>query len=584
MPLRFRIFAGFSLIVLLVGVIIFFYGRYFIAQNVIGRAQREVARSLKAAWSEYRHELDRLALVTDFLTRFHAVKAIDNNRRVEAIKERYNLDYVLIEHPTAEKLPAGVTTETKMLTAEELRRISPELARRAIIKDQPTPMARTTVLGELRDALVIEGSAPIFDQQGIPRGILRVGKMLNRNFALVDRIQETIFGKQTSDGKPTGTVTIFLGERRIATTVLTDTGERAIGTFLSCAVSDKLYGQGLSWNDRAFVVNDWYLTAYDPIRSRDGKIIGILYVGILERPFIRIKEQMYFNLGLLLLSVVLVCLFLSYRIASGITIPVLKVTSAAQALSRGNWEVRVRTPTSVDEINILSETFNMMAEELQRERQALIEANQKLEAANRNYLNMVGFVSHELKGVLGSIIMNIYALKDGYLGTLNPSQQKALNAAARSLEHFEMMVKNYLDLSRIEKGELKLTRQTLNLFEDVIKPCLATFEKPLQEKKMRVEKEVPPDLVLSGDRSLLQIVFNNLFSNAIKYGAAGGLIKITCRKEKGLLYVEVYNDGRPIPPEQLPLLFQRFSRLPETGQVKGTGLGLFITKEIIEKH
>ncbi|MCM8769516.1 MAG: HAMP domain-containing histidine kinase, partial [Candidatus Omnitrophica bacterium] len=227
---------------------------------------------------------------------------------------------------------------------------------------------------------------------------------------------------------------------------------------------------------------------------------------------------------------------------------------------------------------------NAMAEELQKERENLISTNQKLEAVNRNYLNMVSFVSHELKGVLGSIVMNIYALKDGYLGSLNQAQQRALKAAARSLEHFEIMVKNYLDLSRIEKEELKVTRLPLDLLEDVVKPCLVNFEKPLQEKKMILTQEIPPGLKLSGDRSLLQIVFNNLLSNAIKYGQTGGLIKISCQLKNNSLYCEVYNDGCPIPEEKLSLLFKRFSRLPETSQVKGTGLGLFITKEIVEKH
>ncbi|MCM8770132.1 MAG: cache domain-containing protein, partial [Candidatus Omnitrophica bacterium] len=299
--MRFRIFAGFALIIFFLGAIILFYGRYFIAQNIIGRAQREVTRYLKAAWSEYHHELDRLGLVADFLSRLHAVRISGSSQKVKDIKERYKLDYILIDALAPGEYSRGVITETKLLTSDQLAHISPELASKAVIADRATPMARSTHLGELRDALVMEASVPMGDQSGQVKNLLRVGKMLNRNFDLVDRIQEIIFEKKKFNGKPTGTVTVFLGDRRIATTVLTDTGERAIGTLLSQSVSEKVYGEGVSWNDRAFVVNDWYLTAYEPIRSRNGKVIGILYVGILERPFLQIRQRMFFNLGIILL-------------------------------------------------------------------------------------------------------------------------------------------------------------------------------------------------------------------------------------------------------------------------------------------
>lgn len=584
LPLRLRIFSGFALIILFMGLVIFLYGRYFIAQNIIGRTQREVARALKAAWSEYNNQLQQLGLIADFLSRFHAVRTIESIPQVTEMKKRYGFDYVYIDYLETAELPDGILTETRVLTYEELKRICPELAERAIIKDKPTPMARPTNLGELRKALVMEASTPIRDKEGKVKGRLRVGKILNYNFALVDRIQNIIFEKSTWKGKPTGTVTIFLGDRRIATTVRTEDEQRAVGTLLSCTVSDKVYGQGVSWNDRAFVVNDWYLTAYDPIRTRDGRIVGILYVGILEAPFLQIRAGMYLNLGLLLFAVILACLVLSYRIASGITTPVRQVTAAAQSLAKGNWDIPVETSTTVDELNIMLNTFNMMAKELQKEREELLHLNQKLHTANKNYLNMIGFVSHELKGVLGSIIMNIYALKDGYLGPLNEAQKKALDAAAKSLDHFEMMVKNYLDLSRIEKGELKLAVQQLDLLEDVVKPCLITFEKPLQEKKMKLQQQIPPGIILKGDRSLLQIVFNNLISNAIKYGKEEGVVQLSCSTDQSFIHCQVYNDGQPLTPEQQSLLFKRFSRLPETTRVKGTGLGLFITKEIIEKH
>ena len=102
---------------------------------------------------------------------------------------------------------------------------------------------------------------------------------------------------------------------------------------------------------------------------------------------------------------------------------------------------------------------------------------------NRNYLDMLGFVSHELKGIIGSVIMSVYSVRDGFLGFMNFKQRKALDSAVRNLERLEVTVKNYLDLSRIEKGELSVKRREVNLNEEIINEAVDTFSKQFSEKK-----------------------------------------------------------------------------------------------------
>ena len=215
----------------------------------------------------------------------------------------------------------------------------------------------------------------------------------------------------------------------------------------------------------------------------------------------------------------------------------------------------------------------------------LQKSNENLQNINKNYLDMLGFVSHELKGIMGSVIMCVYSVRDGFLGMMNFHQRKALDAAARNLERLESTVKNYLDLSRIEKGELKARKRKVN-FEDIILQAKDTFLKQISEKEMIFEDKIPKDLNVFVDKDQLITIYDNLLSNAIKYGIKGGRIIIDYKDIGESIRFSVYNDGEPIGQNKRESLFEKFYRLPSenTKMVNGTGLGLFITKKIVENH
>ncbi len=118
--------------------------------------------------------------------------------------------------------------------------------------------------------------------------------------------------------------------------------------------------------------------------------------------------------------------------------------------------------------------------------------------------------------------------------------------------------------------------------------CTSSEENSEDELKrqMQIINSVAASLEVQADPDLLRIVAHNLIGNAVKYGRQGGTITVTSRVLFDSVEIEVYNDGTPIPLDKKALLFNRFSRIisSETNRVQGTGLGLFITKEIIEKH
>ena len=225
-------------------------------------------------------------------------------------------------------------------------------------------------------------------------------------------------------------------------------------------------------------------------------------------------------------------------------------------------------------------------EVLQARCEALQARADELQAASHSYLDLLAFVAHELKSPLASAVMSLYLVKDGYLGPISPAQERSLETAGQSLEYFQDMIRNYLDLSRLEKGELQTNPTYFPLRDRVVAPVLAGMERPLERRGMVVEDRIPTGKVVYADATLLRIVYENLLSNAVKYGREGGRIVLEAEEGAGALVLSVQNDGPGIAQEHVPQLFQRFSRLhgAEHNAVRGTGLGLYICREIVEKH
>jgi two-component system NtrC family sensor kinase len=510
------------------------------------------------------------------------------------LKEKLELDYLyFVEDNKKVDVKSEIAKEafngqakdgTRVIRKEELLQMGEELYKKSEIEIRPTPKARPTETKILDSAMALECAIPVFNKERNVVGVVYGGKVLNRDFTLIDKIHDFVFENKLYDGKPIGTVTIFEEDVRIATNVLDKESKRAIGTRVSETVYKNVFLKGSKWIDRAFVVTDWYLTAYEPIYDIYGKIIGMLYVGILEKPFVDLQRSVLFALFGIIFLAIITAAILSYIFAESVVRPVRGLLLATQKLSWGDLQHKIDSQCSIREFDELADSFNKMADVLHERDKSLKISNEKLAALNKSYLDMVGFVSHELKGMLGSIVMNIYTLKDGYLGGLNEKQKKAVDATARSLDYFESVVKNYLDLSRIEKGELELKITEVDINKDIFESVIGYFEKQSQAKKMRIENIIKNNIKVYADKNLLGIVCNNLLGNAFKYSIDGGRLVITAKEDNGIVQVGIYNDGKPIKETEKDMLFRKFSRLSGSENVKGTGLGLFIVKEIINKH
>lgn len=583
-----RILISFLVVVLTLSVSIALLGYYVVMHDIFGRAERKVLNDLKVARMVYSAEIERIG---------QGLRLISPEGDIEALRQRLDLHY--LRYVAASQF-AGLQSDlariavtdgralggTRRMSREELDSMPGDFAGKRSIPVKDTPMAGPTEREVLDNVMVKEYAVPVMNGRGQVDGVFYGGRVVNRDYTFVDRIRDLVYGRELYRGKPVGTVTIFQDDVRISTNVPDESGQRAIGTRVSSQVYEKVVKEGQVWHDRAFVVTDWYKTAYEPIKNIQGEVIGILYVGTLEQPFYDMARQVLVIFLLAVGVVTLIAVLFSFVLAGAISRPLTQVVHASECLASGDWGCQVTANTSIKDINSMAEAFNAMAIGLKERQESLRVSNEKLAAMNKSYVDLIGFVAHELKGILASAVMNAYAVRDGYLGMVNFKQRKALDSVTRNLDYLDATVKKFLNLGRVERGELDVHKTSLSLKKDVFDASIHSLAAISLRKKLNISNEIDPDLAVQADADLMQIVANNLVSNAIKYSPDAGRISVTARPVNGKVEVDVYNDSTPISEEQRARLFQKFSRLdsPETKKVKGTGLGLYITKQIIERH
>ncbi len=167
---------------------------------------------------------------------------------------------------------------------DELAAISPDLAERARLDLVPTPNAVPTDRSTETHGMVVHAASRATTPGGAPAALVG-GILLNQNLEFIDTINDLVYQSASLPEGSQGTATLFLDDVRISTNVRLFEGRRALGTRVSAAVRSAVMDEGRTWLDSAFVVNDWYISAYEPLVDSYGKRVGMLYVGFLQKPF-----------------------------------------------------------------------------------------------------------------------------------------------------------------------------------------------------------------------------------------------------------------------------------------------------------
>jgi two-component system NtrC family sensor kinase len=473
---------------------------------------------------------------------------------------------------------------TVILSNEFLFAENPELADRARIKLLPTKRATPRPENEELSGMVLAAAVPVFDS-GNFLGILYGGVLLNRSQEIVDRVRDTVFQHEIYKGQSIGTATIFFRDIRIATNVLSPDGSRAIGTVASEEVTKHVMTDGKKWTDRAFVVNDWYITAYEPIEDIFGQRVGMLYVGVLEAKYADVRWKALSLFIVITVAGTVLALGLGYIIASKMSRPVKQLIEASAQVSQGNLSPEIG-PISKSEIGLLQKTFKEMLTSLQeRDKKQRVESEIKLLQSEKQASigKLAGGVAHEINNPLTGIFTFTHMLlrRKDIPEDLRPD----LETIAQETERVRKIVKGLLDFSRQTELDReptdvnRLIRHTMSLIENqaLIKGVSLNFE----------QGEGLPMITL--DRNQMQSVLLNIIINALDATDPGGSITVTSgigvsTSKPGQNGIEILctDTGCGIPPENLNKLFDPFFTTKDVGH--GTGLGLSVSYGIVERH
>lgn len=610
-PIATRLILSFVLVIVIISVAFVAAGVLLIRNRIVAEAQEKVRHDLNAAREIYLGELRHVndvirfaanrSLLMDTLFSGDAVYATGELR---VMLEREGLDILTVtdrsghvilrtsnpgqvgDDQSDDRLVRSVLNSlspvagTVVILAEELERESPELAERAHITFIETPMARQRAESEETAGMMLAAAAPVLDAQGNLIGVVYGGVLLNQSYDIVDEIKQTVFEGLRYEGQDIGTATIFQDDLRISTNVQNEDGSRAIGTRLSEEVYNQVVLEGIPWIGRAFVVNNWYITAYEPIRDVDRQIIGVLYVGILEEKYVDIqRETVLVFLGITLLGAI-TSLGLSYVVARRMSVPIQKLSSASGEVARGNLNTRVEV-VSNDELGDLAEAFNLMAAALSDRDERLKEfARKKIMESERLALigQLSANVAHELNNPLQGIVTYSHLLLERLPGddAATESVRKIVTQANRCRD----IIRGLLDFSRQKKPD-----KTVCDVNSVLEQCVSLVQDQALFHNIHVEKELEAHLPMAViDPSQIERVFMNMIINAAEAMEGGGRLALATRYDPDhrLIEVEFADTGHGIPEANLERIFDPFFTTKDAGH--GTGLGLAISYGIVKEH
>lgn len=502
-------------------------------------------------------------------------------------------------------LDGRATTEIDVFSATDLAALPGDLASRARIDLIETEAAVPTERIVEDRGMVVHAAAPV--RLAGHEGVLVGGILLNRNLDFIDTINALVYLNAVTGGERQGTATLFLEDVRVSTNVRLFEDVRALGTRVSAVVRGAVLDEGRTWLDRAFVVNDWYISGYLPITDSFGERVGMLYVGFLEAPFAAAKRAAVIWMLGAFAAVLVVSIPVFLWLAKGIFAPLERMIQTMWRVGRGNLAARNGNVGSRDEIGKVAGHLDDLLDQIQERDQKLRnwadELNQRVEerthelsAANakleQTYRQLVmseklasigeitAGVAHEINNPVAVIQGNVDVIRDT-LGRRADPVETELDLIDGQVTRISAIVGKLLQFAR--PSEFAGYDGTIAL-EPLVRDCLLLVDHVLSKSDISVEVHAEPTPPLRIDPGEMQQVVVNLLVNAVQAMDNTGLLRLTLAPETrdGVMGAKlaVIDSGPGLPKATLEHVFDPFFT---TKQGEGTGLGLSISQTLIQR-
>jgi two-component system NtrC family sensor kinase len=498
-------------------------------------------------------------------------------------------------------------TAIDIFTNDQLARVGQPLAERARIDLVPTANAVPTDRSAETRGMVVHSASPVVLQSG-QRAVLVGGILLNQNLVFIDTINDLVYREKSLPEGSQGTATLFLEDVRISTNVRLFEDRRALGTRVSGAVRAAVLGEGRTWLDSAFVVNDWYISAYEPISDSLGKRVGMLYVGFLETPFRQAKYSTLLTIVLAFLVVTAVSVPIFLRWARAIFKPLERMNGTIADVEAGDMGARTGLRDVSDEIGRVALHLDGLLDQLQQRDRELrqwndelndrvAERTRELERANRQIeATTKQLIMSEKLAAIGEItagvaheINNPIAVMQGNLDVVRSVLGRQADAARtefrlidEQIHRISQIVTKLLQFAKPEEYAGYVERHAP---AGLISDCLPLVQHLVNKAEIELVRDDRATRMVLMNRTELQQVVINLIVNAIHAMPDGGRLSIKTYDEdhegRPGLVIEVADTGVGIAPDVMGRIFDPFFT---TKRQKGTGLGLSISQRLVSRQ
>lgn len=324
------------------------------------------------------------------------------------------------------------------------------------------------------------------------------------------------------------------------------------------------------------VIPQWSIGSYrGALLEVEGRVVGVLGIAPLST-FQRLWPLMVgVSASVLSVAILLFSVFLVAPLRRRLG----RLQEAAIRFGGGDATIRV-TEDGQDEIADVGRAFNEMAETLTRRAK-------QIETSDRIRRQLVADVSHELMTPLTAVIGHIETLEMNFSGIValdRKTQKDQLTVALREARRLQHLIKDLLDVARLEAGGGQLNFQKIDL-ADLVSHVVAKHRQKGLDRRISLTARIDSPVTVDGDAFRIEQALDNLVSNALRHTPNGGQIAIEVSAREDLTIIEVSDDGPGVTPEHLPHIFDRFYKA-SSGRIAspGSGLGLSIVKAIVERH